>query len=218
MTRGDPRRRGGRRRREDFGPPRAEPGASAEPPMIVEIQPVEEKEVLRECEPTLETENDDEQQVSGAELVESLREQVLRLQAEFDNYRKRQAREFHRLCTQGKRDLILEILSVLDNIDRGREHRDTGAPAEEILPGLFQTAEQLSAILAHEGLEQMQISPMDSFDPNLHEAVVAEDREDADRDVVLEVFRKGYTLDSDLLRPAMVKVGRAGKPAPPLEE
>jgi len=153
------------------------------------------------------------QEEPAEEVVETLRDQILRLQAEFDNYRKRQAREFHRLCAQGRRDLIAELLAVLDNIDRGREHSAGGAPAEEVLPGMFQTADQLQAILAKEGLEQIPVAPMEPFDPNLHEAVLAEDREDLERDSVLEVFRKGYMFEQDLLRPALVKVGRAGKPA-----
>jgi molecular chaperone GrpE len=216
MMRGDPRRRAGRRRREDLGPTRAETGTAPEQlPMI----PGGECCALDGTPPEVESEVEtvpqtDEQAESSIELIESLRDQLLRLQAEFDNYRKRQAREFHRMCAQGRRDLILEILSVLDNIDRGLEHRAAGAPAEEILPGLFQTAEQLGGILSREGLEPIPIAPLDLFDPNLHEAVVAEDREDVEHDVVLEVFRRGYTFEQDLLRPALVKVGRAVRPAP----
>lgn len=145
--------------------------------------------------------------------LEGLRDQNLRLQAEFDNYRKRQAREFHRLCSQGRKDLILELLHILDDIDRARLHQMEGAPVEELLAGMMQVAAKLESILGREGLEAMSMEPMCTFDPNLHEAVVAEPVSDSPHDVVLEVLRKGYTLDSELLRPAMVRVGKPVKPA-----
>ncbi len=154
-----------------------------------------------------------------ASARDALREQVLRLQAEFDNYRKRQARDFHRLCSKGKRDLIAEMLVVLDNFDRAREHFESGTQPSEILPGLFQTAGQMTAILGKEGLEAMDLEPMMPFDPHQHEAVVAEDLPGAVQDVVLEVYRRGYTYEKEVLRPALVKVGRAphdgeGAPSP----
>jgi molecular chaperone GrpE len=142
------------------------------------------------------------------EELEDLKDQNLRLQAEFDNYRKRQAREFHRLCSQGKRDLIGDMLSILDDLDRAREHFREGMSADETVAGMFQIASKLEGILGREGLEAIPLQPMDGFDPNIHEAVVAEEREGIRQDVVLEVLRKGYMLEQDLLRPALVKVGR----------
>lgn len=143
--------------------------------------------------------------------LEALKEQNIRLQAEFDNYRKRQAREFHKLCSQGKRELISDLLAVLDDIDLAREHARNGAPSEETLAGLLQIATKFEAVLSREGLEAMSLDVMDPFDPNHHEAVFAEDAEGVTHDVVTEVLRKGYFLDQELLRVALVKVGRAGK-------
>lgn len=159
------------------------------------------EEAAGESPETVETE-------SESSVRDALREQVLRLQAEFDNYRKRQARDFHRLCSQGKRDLIADLLVVLDDFDRARRHFESGAQPSEILPGMFQTASHMAAILGKDGLEAMELEPMMPFDPHLHEAVVAEDLPGAVQDVVLEVFRRGYTYDKDILRPALVKVGR----------
>lgn len=139
-----------------------------------------------------------------------LQEKLLRLQAEFDNYRKRQARDFRRLCSQGKRDLIVELLAVLDNYHRAEKLVEEGGHSvEEIAGGLMKTSEQLISILSQEGLEELEVEPEDAFDPNVHEAMLAEDREGLDRDTVLEVFQKGYRLGNDLLRPARVKVGRS---------
>jgi molecular chaperone GrpE len=207
--RGDPRRHSTRRRREDAGPRRAPDGHDD-----LQVASFPDESAVEAVEEAVESgitgleEDGTAVEKETAELMDQLK----RLQAEFDNYRKRQAREFHRLCEQGKRDLITDLLPVLDNIDRARDHRDQGSSSEEILPGLFQTMTQLDSVLAKEGLSGIPLAPMDQFDPNLHEAVIAEDYPGIDHDVVLEILRKGYYLEQELLRPALVKVGRAVRP------
>lgn len=145
--------------------------------------------------------------------IEALREQNLRLQAEFDNYRKRQARDFHRLCSQGRKDLIVSLLDILDDLDLARDHSAGGTPASDTVAGLLQIASKLEALLGREGLEALPLAPLDPFDPTQHEAVFAEDVEGIEQDIVLEILRKGYTIDGELVRAAMVKVGRAGRAA-----
>ena len=203
---GDPRRasrkpRRGRTspRRRPAPPPPSEPGIGAAPPADDSGTPPGLESVV--VEPGIEKE------------LEILKEQNLRLQAEFDNYRKRQAREFHKLCSQGKRDLIFELLAILDDIDLARRHAADGAPADETLAGLLQIAAKFEALLTRQGLEAIPLDAMDPFDPTEQEAVFAEDAEGVTHDVVLEVIRKGYFLDQDLLRAALVRVGRAGKPS-----
>ena len=143
-----------------------------------------------------------------------LQEKLLRLQAEFDNYRKRQARDFRKLCDQGKKELIQELLAVLDNYHRAEQLvKEGNHSVEEIADGLMKTSEQLVSILKQEGLSELEISKDEPFDPNIHEAILAENREGLDQDTVLEVFQKGYCLGRDLLRPARVKVGRPVSPS-----
>lgn len=143
-----------------------------------------------------------------------LQEKLLRLQAEFDNYRKRQARDFRRLCDQGKKELIEELLAVLDNYHRAEQLvKEGGHSVEEIADGLMKTSEQLVNILKQEGLNELEVVKDDPFDPNIHEAMLAENREGLDQDTVLEVFQKGYRLGQDLLRPARVKVGKPVSPS-----
>lgn len=140
---------------------------------------------------------------------EQLRDRILRLQAEFDNYRKRQIREFKRLCAQGKKELIGELLAVLDNYSRAEQLLDEGDhPLKEIAEGLIKTSGQLTEILKQEGLHPLDVEVNDPFDPNYHEAMIAEEVADLDRDIILEVFQKGYMLGDELLRPARVKVGK----------
>ena len=142
------------------------------------------------------------------EDYDELMEKFQRLAAEFDNYRKRQARDFKRLIARGRRDLITELLTVLDNFDRARaiaqgEHSD-----KEIVDGIMQTSDQLKKILCREGLEAVIIEEGDLFDPNIHEAMFVEELDKGDSDIVLEVYQKAYRFDDDLIRPAMVKVGK----------
>jgi len=138
-----------------------------------------------------------------------LQDKLLRLQAEFDNYRKRQARDFRKLCTQGKKELIKELLAVLDNYHRAEQLvKEGGHSVEEIADGLMKTSEQLVGILKQEGLSELDIKKGDPFDPNIQEAMIAEEEEGLDQDTVLEVYQKGYRLGEDLLRPARVKVGK----------
>jgi len=140
---------------------------------------------------------------------DELLDRYQRLAAEFDNYRKRQARDFNRLIDQGRKKLVSELLTVLDNFDRARETAQGEHSDKEIVDGILQTYQQLKGILKREGLEELPSVPGDQFDPNIHEAMFAEDIEEGDFDVVLEVYQKAYRFGQDLLRPARVKVGRA---------
>jgi molecular chaperone GrpE len=140
--------------------------------------------------------------------IEGLRDKLLRMGAEFENYRKRQARDFNRLCSQGRKDLVEELLVVLDNFDRAEDHRNGSHSPEEIESGLVQTLQMLRSILEREGLSEIVTAEMDHFDPNIHEAVVAEDRDDLEKDSVLTVLQKGYRFGGELIRPVRVRVGR----------
>lgn len=215
MGQGDPRREASDNGRREPSPRRRGEDDEREG-AIVPVQGEEaETAEAGETDETSETEAVEDGEVDLEELLhteererKSLEEKLLRLRAEFDNYRKRQAREFHRLCSAGKRDLIEELLTVLDNVRRAEELSEEGHSADEILAGMFQTAGQLGDILRREGLDRLKVEPGDPFDPNVHEAMIAEEVEDAEHDLVLDVFQDGYMLEQELLRPARVKVGK----------
>ncbi len=143
--------------------------------------------------------------------LNGLREKLLRMGAEFENYRKRQARDFNRLCNQGRKDLIEELLVILDNFDRAEDHQNGSLTVEELASGLVQTLQMLRSILEREGLSEIVTTEMDPFDPNIHEAMIAEDSEDLERDSVLQVLQKGYRFGGELLRPVRVRVGKASR-------
>ena len=209
MASGDPRRQPSGEGRREPSPARRENEDDE-----VRIVPVEAgDEDSNDGAETREDRSGDEVDLSELLLKEerereALEDKFLRLRAEFDNYRKRQAREFHRLCSAGKRDLIEELLAVLDNVRRAEQLSEEGHSSEEILSGMFQTAGMLGDILSREGLQRLSIQTGEHFDPNVHEAMIAEEVEDVDHDVVLEVFQDGYLLEQELLRPARVKVGK----------
>jgi len=142
------------------------------------------------------------------EEYDELMEKFQRLAAEFDNYRKRQARDFNRLIDQGRKKLVIELLTVLDNFDRARITAQGKHSDKEIVDGIMQTTDQLKSILKKEGLEEIATESGDLFDPNIHEAMFAENIEEGDSDIVLEVYQKAYRFGQDLLRPARVKVGK----------
>ncbi len=169
-------------------------------------------EIEEESSSAVEPGEEEEVPIDQVEVLEKERDEILdryqRLAAEFDNYRKRQARDFNRLIEQGRKKLIEELLTVVDNFDRARATCQGDHSDKEVVDGIMQTSEQLQSVLKKEGLEVVPTEPGDPFDPNIHEAMVAESIEGGDVDVVLEVFQKGYTFGQDLLRPVRVKVGK----------
>jgi molecular chaperone GrpE len=148
-----------------------------------------------------------------AEEVDRLQERLLRLQAEFENYKKRMAREkaeYLKFATEG---LLLEFLPILDNLERAiASARADATNREAVVDGI-----DMIARLFRSALEKAGVKPMDAvghpFDPALHQAVVQVECADERDNIVLEEIQKGYLLEGRVLRAAMVKVSRAAAPA-----
>lgn len=138
---------------------------------------------------------------------ESYLDDLQRVAADFDNYRKRVQRDQANLITGSTQRLVLDLLPVLDSYDIAFTH-DAKSPSEEkLLAGMRGTYQLLFDTLAKEGLE-----PVDSlgepFDPELHEAVQAPVAGEG-KLVVTEELRRGYTLSGKVIRPALVAVDHA---------
>ena len=155
---------------------------------------------------------DDVVDPSAAELEEAVRqrdahyERLLRVKAEFDNYRKRTERERRELSDQAAGDLLGDLLPVVDDLERAlaAETRD----ADAYRRGVEIIHRQLLDVMARRGVAPIEAVGAD-FDPTLHQAV-AHERSDGHRDgEVVEELRRGYTLRRRLLRPSMVKVAKA---------
>lgn len=138
--------------------------------------------------------------------AEELRSRLAYLMAEFDNFRKRAAREREAQEAYGNERLLKAVLPFLDNLERalGQE----GASAEAILSGVRMTYDGFLAELRKFGLEQLS-SVGNLFDPSLHEAVGAVPWGGKPEGTVLSESRRGYMLNGRLLRPAQVLVAAA---------
>jgi molecular chaperone GrpE len=143
---------------------------------------------------------------------DQLADALLRMRAEFDNYRRRSARELTdaRSCAQG--DLLADLLPVLDNLERAldaAEHHDEG----KVLQGVRMTRDLFVGLLTRAGVEEVPGVGTD-FDPLVHDAILTQPSEE-DEGVVTAVLERGYRQGEQVLRPARVAVsaGRCELPA-----
>jgi len=134
---------------------------------------------------------------------DSYLESLQRLQADFDNYKKRVARQQSELGAAGTRNLVIKLLPALDTLTLALAHATSDAGSDEVASVLSQISASFVEVLAKEGLEV--IEPMGKrFDPEEAEAVAHDDGDG--EPMVTEVFRVGYRWQGQTLRPAMVKV------------
>ena len=140
--------------------------------------------------------------------LEELRKRLAYLAAEFDNYRKRVAREKEALVSFGNERLLRAILPFLDNLERAISLAGSSGSLEALLSGVRLTYDQFLAELRKFGLEQISAEG-EAFDPNLHEAIAQIPWEGKPEGTVLSEGRKGYLLNGRLLRPAQVTVAAA---------
>lgn len=150
-----------------------------------------------------------------------LEDRLLRLQADFDNFRKRTLREKEDLYRRANEDILLELLPVLDHLELAFRAAESDGKEHPVIQGFHLVAEQLRAALRKFGLEQVDAS--DAFDPNVHEAVQHLPSKEVEEGHVMVQLRSGYTLGSRLLRAAQVVVSsgppeEVGAQAPEAEE
>ncbi|MDY3987324.1 MAG: nucleotide exchange factor GrpE [Peptoniphilaceae bacterium] len=134
----------------------------------------------------------------------ALRDQFVRLQADFQNYRNRAERDKQDTVRFANERLIVDLLEVVDNFERAiateKEH-------DAFFQGMEMIDHQIRSILEKNGVEEI-VSDGAVFDPNLHNAVLSEESDTVESGHVIETMVKGYTLHGRMIRPAMVKVAR----------
>ncbi len=128
-----------------------------------------------------------------------------RLKAEFDNYRKRVQRDNEELRLRAAETVVESLLPVMDNMSRALEAGDKHAEGQ-LLDGFGLVADQLRGTLAGHGLEEIDVVPGTSFDPEYHEAIMTQASPEHDEGTVVQVLERGYLLHGKLLRPAKVIV------------
>jgi len=144
--------------------------------------------------------------------IEALKDRLLRLQADFDNFRKRTARDRAEMCLRANEDLIRELLPALDHFEIGLRSAAEHGAEDSVRQGFQLVYDQLLAALAKAG-----VTPVDAvgapFDAREHEAIAHVPSADVPAGAVAQQVRRGYRLGALLLRPAQVMVS-SGPPAP----
>lgn len=147
-----------------------------------------------------------------AKELEELQDRYIRLAAEFDNYRKRVMRERAEVTRAAQEALLLELLPVLDNLERAldaaRSAADSPRAEEAVIEGVEMTIRLFKGVLEKEGVKVIE-SVGHPFDPTVHHAVEQVRTKDRPENIVVEEVLRGYLLNHRVLRPALVKVSSA---------
>ena len=138
---------------------------------------------------------------------EQLTDQILRARAEFDNYRKRTARDLERIRKTAAEALIRDLLPVVDHLELALRHAEDAESG--LAEGVDLVLKQFQDVLQKQGLREIPAVGC-PFDPNIHEALMQREDLDVPLHTVLEAFQKGYMLGEMVLRPAKVIVSSGG--------
>lgn len=151
---------------------------------------------------------EDAEQTASPDVERELhrqREMYLRALADFENFRKRVERDRATEARNGKRDVLLSVLDVLDGFDRALEH--AGNLSGGAVEGLQALQRQLIGVLAAQDVVPFN-STGERFDPELHEAVASVHSDQQPSGTIVDEVRRGYRWDKELLRPARVRVAQ----------
>ncbi|KAJ4910643.1 Co-chaperone GrpE family protein [Raphanus sativus] len=180
------------------------------------------EEKIAEIEASLKSIEDEKFQLEDkvASLTNELtveRDRLIRISADFDNFRKRTERERLNLVSNAQGEVVENLLAVLDNFERAKSQIKVETEGEEKVTNSYQSIyKQFVEILGSLGVVTVETVGK-QFDPMLHEAIMREDSAEYEEGIVLEEYRKGFLLGERLLRPSMVKVSAGPGPEKPSE-
>jgi len=140
-------------------------------------------------------------------LIKDLQDKMLYFQAEFENFKKLKAREKQETLKFGNETLLQELIPVLDNMEMALEHASHADDVKAIAEGAKLTFNQFLKVLEKSGVERLEAVGK-KFDPNLHEALYQEERDDMEPDTVVSEVQKGYLLNGRVVRPSRVSVSK----------
>jgi molecular chaperone GrpE len=139
--------------------------------------------------------------------IAQLKEKQLYQHAEFENFKKLKMKEKQDALRYGNESLVKELLPVIDNLERAIEHAGKSEEAKSIVEGITLTLNGFT-----KALEKFNVCCLNAkgckFDPNVHEAVLQVDDDQAEPGTVIGEFQKGYVMEGRLLRPSMVSVAK----------
>ena len=159
----------------------------------------ENKEIIK----TEKKKNKKDQEIENLKAeLEAKNDLLLRTAAEFDNFKKRTEREKLTVAEFAKAGLIKQLLPILDNIDRAALSEKG---SEDYIKGIEMIVKQFEATATNLGIEEIA-KVGDTFNPELHEAVMHIEDESVAENTITQVLQKGYKIGSTVIRPAMVQV------------
>jgi molecular chaperone GrpE len=186
------------------GEPEA-PVAPASPEPEPELSPDEDDEDGSDQDHEAELGDDLEELTARAQKADVYLELAQRTKADFENYRKRAAREATAAQERGVVKLTRELLPAVDNLDRALEAAASSSDGSDLLTGIKLVHAEVLAALARVGVEPFSAQG-EQFDPSCHEAVAQQPVEGAEAGTVAEVYQRGYRLGETVIRPARVLV------------
>lgn len=171
-----------------------------------EEQKVEETQAEENVEETAEKTETVKEEVNPLQAkYDELNNHYIRLAADFDNYRKRQAQERESLLKYGAENTVKKLIEVLDNFDRGAKAIETVEDCERVKECFNLAYKNFKDVLTKIGLEEIKAEG-EEFDPNLHEAVMQTPTSDKPEHTIIAELQKGYKLGDKVLRPTLVNV------------
>jgi len=148
-----------------------------------------------------------QQLVKEREMAEDYLNRLKYLQAEFENFRKRTDKSVHDAILEGNSKLIAKLLIVMDNLEKALEAGREQVDAKAILTGVELVLRDLREILRNEGVREIEAVGR-TFDPNLHDAVRCVETADVAENTVVKELRKGYLIESKVIRPSLVEIAK----------
>lgn len=142
------------------------------------------------------------------EKYDELNNQYLRLAADFDNYRKRQAQEREALLRYGTENALSKLVEVLDNFERGEKALENVEDCEKCKESFNLVHKQVLEVMTKLGLEAIDAQGKE-FDPNFHEAVMQTPTSEHPEHTIIAELQKGYKVGDKVLRPSLVNVATA---------
>lgn len=139
--------------------------------------------------------------------IKALEERILYLQADFENFKKIKAKEKQDTLKFGNETLIKQLLPVLDNFELALKHSESTEDYKAIHDGVKLILNEFLKVLDKAGVKPVEAMGC-KFDPNFHEAMFQEEREDVEPDTVVSELQKGYLLNDRLVRPSRVGVSK----------
>ncbi|MDR3593547.1 nucleotide exchange factor GrpE [Clostridium sp.] len=166
-----------------------------------QVETIESDEATEANSEDSETNKLEEENKKLQEELDLAKDRLLRLTAEYDNYRKRTAKEKEGIYSDAYIDVLKEIIPILDNLERAIA---ADGNIEDLKKGIDMTIKGCKDSFSKLGVEEIDASG--EFDPNLHNAVMHIEDENLGKNAVAEVFQKGYKKDDKVIRHTMVKV------------